>query len=129
MAAFTQLSIFLENRPGTLASVLEALAKNKINVLGISVAAGIDHAVVRIVVDKVRESLQILGEAGVLAVESEVVGVSLKHAPGALAKITRKLSKAKLNIEYAYGSAPKGADDAYLFIHVGDAKKAKKILG
>jgi hypothetical protein len=129
MATFTQLSVFLENRPGTLAAVLHALAARDVNVLGISVAAGIDHAVVRMVVDDDRKAIHVLGEAGVLVVESEVIGVPLKHQPGALAKLARKLADAKLNIEYAYGTSARSAKSAYLFVHVDDPKKAKRVLG
>ena len=99
MAIHTQLSIFLENRPGTLARALDALAEHQVNVLGISVVAGVDHAVVRMVVDRVREAVHVLGEAGVLAIESEIVGLTVSNSPGALSKITRRLAKAKVNID------------------------------
>jgi hypothetical protein len=129
MPTHTQLSVFLENRPGTLANVLASLSQRKVNVLGISVVAGVDHAVVRMVVDRPQSALHVLGERGVLAVESDVIGISLPNSPGALAKVAERLSKAKVNIEYAYGSSPSGARQAYLFLRTSDPKKAAKLLG
>ena len=124
MSMHKQLSVFLENRPGTLAKVLRALAAKGVNLLGISIVDGVDHAVVRMVVDRVREALHVLGEAGVLAVESDIVGIPVSNSPGALAKAAASLSKAKINIEYAYGSSGNGSEGAYLFVQTTDGKRA-----
>jgi len=51
MKIVKQLALFLENKPGTLSKVCDALAAAKINIYAISVSDAVDHAVVRMVVD------------------------------------------------------------------------------
>ncbi|MHC4481514.1 MAG: ACT domain-containing protein, partial [Planctomycetota bacterium] len=59
-----QLAVFLENRPGTLAKMCQALAQEGINLLALTVSDNVDHAVVRLVVDKPQEALHLLGSSG-----------------------------------------------------------------
>lgn len=119
-----QLSLFLENKPGVLAGLCQDLAARGVNVLAITVADHIDHAVVRMVVDQPRKALHLLGEAGLLVIESEVISVNLPDRPGALGTVARKLAKARVNIDYAYGSAGSAKGRATVFLHVSDPKKA-----
>ena len=121
-----QLSLFLVNKPGVLADVCKTLADHDINIRGISVSDTVDHAVVRLIVDNPTKAAHILGEHGVLVVETDVLGIQLSHQPGALAKIARKLSRAKINIEYSYGTSD--GSSAIVYMRVSDAKKGKAIL-
>ena len=108
----TQLAVFLANRPGALARVCEALAKAEINIHALATSDTIDHSVVRMVVSNPTKALMLLGEAGVLALESDVLMIETENQPGVLAQIAERLAKEEVNIEYAYlaGSpnAPKG---------------------
>jgi len=121
-----QLSIFLENKPGVLAEACQALAVEGVNLRAISISDTVDHSVVRLVVSNPRKALHILGERGALVVETEVLALTLDDQPGALAKAARKLGKAKINIEYAYGSTNTASCTIYL--RVSDLKKAEQIL-
>lgn len=107
MKIVKQLAVFLENKPGALLRVTEDLAKNSINILAISVSDTVDHAVVRLVVDEPNKALHLLGEAGVLVVENDLLEVNVANDPGQLTKICKTLENVDSNIEYAYGSAPK----------------------
>jgi hypothetical protein len=122
-----QLSIFLENKPGVLSEVCKALGTRDINIRGISVSDTVDHAVVRLIVDKPQEALHVLGEHGALVVETDVLEVKLDNRPGELARLAAKFARGKLNIEYAYGTADGG--QATVFIRVSDLKKAVQLLG
>ena len=88
METKTQLSIFLENRPGTFQRVAESLGEQGINVLGFAVNDAIDHAVVRMVVDDPTKAIHLLEEAGVLVLEAEVLEVQLEVL-GSLQKMIR----------------------------------------
>ena len=55
-----QISIFLANRPGTLADVTSSLDNQNINILAMTVSDTVDHAVVRLLVDKPGEAVQSL---------------------------------------------------------------------
>ncbi|MFQ5457491.1 MAG: ACT domain-containing protein [Myxococcota bacterium] len=128
MKLTTQLSIFLRNKPGVLASICEGLGKAKINIHGMSVADAIDHAVLRLVLDKPRAAAHLLGEAGMLAIESDVIQLSLPNKPGTLAKMARKLARAKVNIDYAYAAGAAGVTRSTVFLKVSDTKKAMRAL-
>ncbi|HEX4697042.1 MAG TPA: ACT domain-containing protein, partial [Candidatus Udaeobacter sp.] len=69
----TQLALFLANRPGALARVCEALANAGINIQALATSDTVDHTVVRMVVSNPTKALMLLGEAGVLALETEVL--------------------------------------------------------
>ena len=128
MKVVKQLALFVENRPGTLASVCQALAKKKIDILAISISDAVDHAVVRMVVDNPTKALHLLGEHGILVVERDVLLLEGHSRPGALATIARQLARQKINIDYAYSATPPGADRAALVIRVSDTAKAKRVL-
>src|SRR5205807_9344165 len=97
----TQLAVFLANRPGALARVCEALAKAEINIDALDTSDTVDHTVVRMVVIEPTKALMLLGEAGTLALETEVLMIESQSQPGVLAKIAERLTEAEVNIEYA----------------------------
>lgn len=123
-----QFALFLENRPGTLARVCEALAKNKINIYAITISDTVDHSVVRMVVSDYRKALHLFEEHGTLVVDDDVLMVEGDNAPGSLAKLANRLAAAKVNIEYAYCATPPDAKKGLLILRVSDPKKALKVL-
>ena len=124
----TQLALFLENKPGTLARVCEELEKAKINIYAVSTSDTIDHSVVRMVVSDTRKALLIFEEHGTLVVENEVLMIEGNNQPGSLAKIAHKLAGAKVNIEYAYCATPPNSKKGLLILRPSDCKKALKVL-
>src|SRR6266702_639250 len=104
-----QLAIFLENRPGMLARVCDALAENKINIYAISTSDTVDHAVIRMVVSDYRKALHVFEEHGTLVVEDDVLMIDGSNKPGELARIAHQLAEAKVNIEYCYSATPAAA--------------------
>jgi hypothetical protein len=123
-----QLALFLENRPGTLARVCEALSEAEINIYAISMSDTVDHSVVRMVVSDPAKALFVFEERGTLVVEDDVLMIPGDNKPGALAQIAHKLSKAKVNIEYAYCATPPDAKKGLLILRASNAKKALKAL-
>ena len=128
MQLTNQLALFLDNRPGTLARVCEALAEARINIYAISTSDTVDHSVIRMVVNDSRKALLLFEEHGTLVVESEVVMVEGDNRPGALAKIAHKLGDHDINIEYCYCATPPDARKGLLVLRVSNAKKALKVL-
>ncbi len=123
-----QLAIFLENKPGTLARVCDALAEARINIYAITVSDTIDHSVIRLVVSDPRRALLLFEEHGTLVVEDEVLMVDGDNKPGSLAKICHKLAAAKINIEYCYSATSPDAKKGLLILRASDPKKALKVL-
>jgi hypothetical protein len=123
-----QLALFLENRPGTLARVCDALSDAKINIFALSTSDTVDHSVVRLVVSDPDKAMAIFEEHGSLVVSDEVLLIEGDNKPGSLAKISRKLAAAKINIEYAYCATSPDARKGLLILRVSNAKKALKTL-
>lgn len=123
-----QLAIFLENHPGMLASVCEALADEKINIHALTTSDTVDHSVIRMVVSDTRKALLLFEERGTLVVEDDVILVEESNKPGTLGKIARALATAKVNIEYCYCASAPGAKKGLLVLRVSDIKKAMKVL-
>ncbi|MEK0446310.1 MAG: hypothetical protein RLZZ399_1631 [Verrucomicrobiota bacterium] len=123
-----QLSIFLANKPGTLAEVCEVLAEQGVNIFGMTISDTTDHAVVRMVVSNPEKALFLLEERGVLVVENNVLLTENLNKPGAFGEIARKLAKAKVNIEYAYLATSPNSKKGLAVLRVSDTKKALKAL-
>jgi ACT domain-containing protein len=123
-----QLALFLDNRPGTLARLADALAEAKINIYAISTSDTVDHSVIRLVVDDYRKALDLFEAHGTLVIEDDVVMVNGDNRPGSLARVAHKLADGKVNIEYAYCATPPNAKKGLLILRVSDAKKALKVL-
>ena len=128
MQLTNQLALFLDNRPGMLADVCEALAEAKISIYAVSTSDTVDHSVIRMVVSDPRKALLLFEERGTLVVESEVVIVEGSNKPGSMAALARKLAAARVNIEYCYCATPPDAKKGLLVLRVSDAKKALKVL-
>lgn len=123
-----QLAIFLENRPGTLARVCDALAEAKINIYAITTSDTVDHSVIRMVVSDPRKALLLFEEHGTLVVEDDVLMVDGDNKPGSLAKIAHRLAAAKINIEYCYCATSPDAKKGLLVLRASDAHRALKVL-
>lgn len=123
-----QLSVFLENTPGTLADVCDELARQKINIYALTISDTVDHAVVRMVVSHPKKALHVFGERGVLVVENDVLFIENSNKPGSLAAIARKLAKVKINIEYAYLATSPGSKNGLLILRTSHVKKALAVL-
>jgi len=123
-----QLAIFLENKPGALATVCDALAGAKINIFGLTISDTTDHAVVRMVLDNTPRALAILESHGTLVVESDVLMIQNDNKPGSLSRITHTLSAKKINIDYGYLASMPTAKKGLLILRVTDVKKALSIL-
>ena len=100
-----QLAVFLDNRPGTLARTCQALAKERVNILALSILDTVDHAIVRMVVDKPKEAEQVLTRLHEMVQSRDVIFMDVPHRVGTLADIAERLTVAGINLEYAYCTA------------------------
>ena len=116
----TQLAVFMDNRPGMLARTTQALAKAKINILALSILDTVDHAIVRMVVDKTKEAERVLTEMHAMVQGREVVYMDVPNEVGVLAKIAERLGEAGINIEYAYCTTPPAQTAGALVLRTND---------
>lgn len=123
-----QISVFVENRPGKLVEVLEILSANNIDLRALSIADTADFGVLRLIVNKPREALEVLREADFATSVTEVLSVSIEDAPGSLARVLRYLSDAGIGVEYIYAFVAHEKDKAYVIVRVEDNEKAAGVL-
>lgn len=128
MRLMKQLTIIASNKPGVLASICGTLSDEHINITGISVVDHIDYAIIRMVVSDPQKAIHLLGEAGILVFDNDVIEISIKQGPGSLEQIASILSEEKLNIEYVYGTESHANSEAVLFLKTNDNQKAIEVL-
>ena len=128
MGIRTQLTAMLPNQPGMLAKLCDALSSHKINIAALSVVDTSDQSLVRMLCNNVREAKRVMGNVGIPFGEAQVIALSMSNVPGALSKMARKLSHAKVNIDYLYAST--GTKDAkgVVVMGVSNLKRARKAL-
>ncbi len=121
-----QVSIFLENKPGTLNKLTEVLATNKINIRALSLAETSEFGIVRMIVNDVFEAVNVLKENNFVAILTPVLAYAIADEAGYLNGLLQKFTAADVNIEYMYAFA--GKERAYMIFRVNDTKKAEAVL-
>jgi hypothetical protein len=126
METVTQFTIALENKPGTLRTMCNKLAAQKVNIEAISVINTQEMGLVRMTVSNQAKAAKALKDFN--TAKEEVLKLSLANRPGSLAEAAARLAAADVNIEYTYGSTgPQG--NTVLIMKVADTVAAQKALG
>ena len=123
-----QISIFIENRPGSLAAVIDLLGASGFNMIALSLSEGLELGYLRIVVDNHEEAKKVLHAKGHLVIDRDIILVEVANEPGGLASAIDKLVQAQINVEYAYSANSLKNDHSLIVIKVGDVAKALKIV-
>jgi hypothetical protein len=129
MPRMTQLSVCLENKPGTAAKLGDALRRAKVNVQAISVVDSAEACIIRLIVDNTAKAGMALTRAGMKPIRQPVLVLDLPNEVGALADVSAKLAGAGVKINYSYGSAPRGAEEAMIVLGVDDIRAALEATG
>src|SRR5260370_26042393 len=124
-----EFTIRLEDRPGTLGKLCQALAEQDVNILAYQ---QFPHekgkGSVRLVVDNPDKIKATLDRQRADYTETEVAKVMLANRPGELARVASRLGEANININYGYSGAEPVANASFLILGVADAGKAVKLL-
>jgi hypothetical protein len=124
-----QISVFLENKPGRLANVLSALAREKVNITALTVMDSRERSVLRLVPDDAAKTQQVLKALGARNVQTDVLLVELRNHPGALAHVCELLAGEHINIDYCYCSSGGGRNGKTLgILKVSNTDKATRAL-
>ena len=100
--AIKQLTIFVENKQGSVAAVTDILSAHEINLRALSIAETQDFGILRLIVNDVVTAEKILAQEGYLIKITDVVGVKIGDAPGKLSGALKVLDQNKINVEYLY---------------------------
>lgn len=124
-----QISVFLENKPGTLKKMTGVLAANKINMRATSLAETKDFGIARLVVDDAMSAVNTLKEHNFVASLTPVLAIEIPDEAGGLDKLLENFDDAEVNIEYMYAfTGGKNTDHAYMIFRVSDTKAAEAKL-
>ena len=126
--ALKQLTVFVENKQGTVVSVTDTLAAHNVNLRALSIAETEGFGILRLIVDNEEAAEKVLAEEGYLIKITEVVGVKIGDAPGKLTEALRVLNKADINMEYLYAFMARTEKHAYVVLRVQDNTKAESVL-
>ena len=123
-----QLTIFVENKKGSLVNITKTLADNNVNMRALSIADTQDFGILRLIVDKNDVATNALQDAGYLIKTTDVVGVKIGDQPGKLSTALDVLDKADINMEYLYAFMARTEKHAYVVLRVADNDAAEKAL-
>ncbi|MDR1821968.1 MAG: ACT domain-containing protein [Oscillospiraceae bacterium] len=129
MATIKQLSIFVENKDGWLADILEIVAGAGADLRALSIADTKSFGVLHIIVDKPEAAEEALTKAGCIVRENDVLSITVADKPGAFAAALRKLADAGISVEYTYAFVGHEPGQAYVILRVDDNEKAERVLG
>jgi hypothetical protein len=126
-----QVSVFLDNRPGSLSEVISYLAKSQIKIFALSIADAGEFGLIRMITEDPRRATKILEATDFYLAKSKKnieVTVILITENDNVSRITKLLAENNLNIEYAYTSAVHIDGKFALVLRVSDLDKAERIL-
>ncbi|MBB5182048.1 acetolactate synthase [Catenisphaera adipataccumulans] len=124
-----QLSIFLENKPGTLQEMTQKLSDHQIDLRALSLAETEGFGICRIIVNDVYEAATVLKDEGYICRMIPVVVVPIPDEPGGLNRVLQMFKAASVNVEYMYAMLDAPEDhSATMIFKVDDVKAAEKAL-
>jgi hypothetical protein len=124
----TQLSIFLENKPGSLTTPCRLLAQAGINLLTLSLADTQQFGILRLIVRHWKKAKEVLEAGGCVVKVTEVMAVEVPDRPGGLADILQAIEKAGINLEYMYAFTEKQENKGMLVFRFSEPEKAAEVL-
>jgi hypothetical protein len=128
MATAKQISAWVDDRPGMLGRVADALGAKGISIRAFMAASMSGKGFVRVVVDRPAAAMKVFAAHGWRTTVDEVVEVTVPDRPGALAAVADRLGAAGINILYAYVGTARSATKVNLYLAVPDPKAAGRAL-
>lgn len=123
-----QLSIFVENKAGTVAEITKSIAKAGVSIRALSVADTQEFGILRLIVDDVEKAKAALHENECVVSITKVIGVEIPDVAGGLSTVLELMSENNINVEYLYAFITISGKHAYVVLRVEDNEKAAKIL-
>ena len=126
--AIKQLSVFVENKQGSLHDITDALAKANINLRSMCVADTSNYGIVRIIADDPEKAKALLDKDGHAANVRLVNAFAVPDQPGGLSKVLSLLEGCGVNIEYMYALITTEDGKAYSVMRTGDTAETDNLL-
>jgi len=123
-----QLSVFLENKPGSLSAPCRLLAKADINIQTFSLADTREFGILRLIVEDSDKARRLLQRNGFAVKLTEVVVLEVPDQPGGLAGVLDALEGTNINVEYAYAFTTRNKGGGLLVFRFSDPDAALEVL-
>lgn len=123
-----QISVFVENKQGSLVKITDVLARENIDLRAMSIADTQDFGILRLIVSDTDAALEVLRKENCIVTETQVVGARLRNEPGALATVVKVLSEGGINMEYMYAFNGATPHHAYMVLRVDDNERVEELL-
>ena len=126
-----QISVFLENNPGTLRELTELLGKGGVDLLALSIADTQNFGIVRLIVhsDQIDPAMEMLKAAGYIAKVNHVICAAVPDKPLGLCGLLAVIEQAGLSVEYMYSfSRAINTESAHMILRLNDGKKAAQVF-
>ena len=121
-----QLSIFIENKGGTLIKVLDMLSKAGIQIIASTVADTQEYGIFRVLCDNPAKAYLLLKEEGINLQLTDVFALYVDDKPGAAAETLKTLSDAGIVISYIYTFLINGK--GVLVFRTSDMDKTNEVI-
>ena len=124
-----QVSVFVENQPGRLVAMLEALKGKEVNIRALCIAEGSDFGIVRMILSDNVRGVEALKQAGFTVTETTVLQKDMPDQPGGLLEaVAKPLAKAGINLEYFYAFVDPSPGKASIVLKVSDPERAEQLI-
>ena len=123
-----QLSIFVENKAGSLVQISDVIGASGVDIRAMSLADTADFGILRLIVDRPETALEALRENGCIVSVNQVIAVEISDTPGSLSKVLALLAEQDIFIEYSHAFISRKKDNAYVILRLQDNEKAAEVL-
>jgi hypothetical protein len=123
-----QISVFMENRPGSLADITGALARADVNIRALSLADTADFGILRLVVNQPEKARRALKDGGFTVGMTTVLALEIPDRPGGLSGILQILATAAINVEYMYAFVQKSGENAVVIFRFDEPERAARAM-
>ena len=123
-----QISVFVENQPGSMMNVTSVLTEAGVNIRAISTFDTPEFGIMRLVVDDPVSAKNSLTAKGFVTRVSNVIGVELKDEQGNLNQMLKILADGMINIDYIYSFVIREGKAPVMVFHTDDFEQAEKVL-
>ena len=128
MTGIHQISIFLENRAGSLSEITGLLAENHINLRAISIAESADYGVLRVIADDAAKATEVLLAKGCILSMTPVTVISVPDEPAGLSRVLEVLADGGVDIEYMYSLFTHQNGKAYMVFRIDQEEAFQKAV-
>ena len=120
-----QVSIYAENKKGTMQDITGILLEENINILGSVTNDSAEYGIIRMVVSEPEKAVQALEKAGYLCRMQDVLGVEVEDEVGNLHKLLVALSESNISVDYIYLSFNRESGKPVMVIHTEDIEEVE----